>query len=65
MPCASVNTLEPRLDLSRPCDYYYIEVKIINESRASEPGLLETCEAESSFIYTNIEQSQGYNLHLE
>lgn len=27
MPCASVNTLEPRLGPS-PCDYYYTEVKI-------------------------------------
>lgn len=64
MPCASVNTLEPRLDPSRPCDYYYIEVKIINESLASESGLLEICEAESNVTYTNIEESQGCNLHL-
>lgn len=27
MPCASVNTLKPRLDPS-PCDYHYMEVKI-------------------------------------
>ncbi len=37
MPCASVNTLKPRLDPS-PCDYYYKEVKIKMNHRHLSPA---------------------------
>lgn len=73
MPCASVNMLEPRLEPS-PCDYYYIEVKIKLNHRhlslaycKSVNYQLRVCalKAESSIKYTNTEESQGCNLHLE
>lgn len=77
MPCASVNTLKPRLDPS-PCDYYYIEVKIRRNHRhlrlaywKSVNHQLPVCvcmsvvKTESKIEYKNTEQSQACNPHLE
>lgn len=52
MPCASVNTLKPRLDTS-PCDYCYIEVKIkmnyghLSQAYWKSVNYLYVCQRES------------------
>ncbi len=73
MPCASVNMLKPRLEPS-PCDYYYKEVKIKTNHRhlslvywksVNYQLPVSALKAKSSIKYTNTEESQGCNLHLE